>query len=341
MAERNYLIDFLRFAASSWVVLFHLNEGIPLVDNGYRSFAKLGYLGVPIFFVVSGYCIALAAQSSKNSIDFLTKRFFRIFPCYWLSLLIVLIGIGFYILLRGQNSLVVLPRSLKDVSATILLLTNPFSSVPTINWVYWSLTVEIFFYLAVALSLLLKSKNRNFFILGLSALSFFPRLFEIPGLFFLQQWPSFGIGLALYFLQIDKKISVMPLTILLLNSTNLIVGTHPAYYSIVSFLTLGAIAISIYWKDIPNNFFSKLGDYSYAVYLIHVPLGIYALGIFKTATIQVNVIYNVIYDLSMLTLCIGISTVIFKYLELPAIKFGKKVAKRLNKKRSSLITVQA
>ncbi|RYZ24393.1 MAG: acyltransferase, partial [Chitinophagaceae bacterium] len=299
----------------------------------------LGYLGVPIFFVVSGYCIALAANHSKNVSDFFVRRIFRIFPLYWFSLLVVLACVAFTIMNQGQNSLANIPKSYQNISATLLLLTSPFSSVKTINWVYWSLTVELFFYVVIASSLCFSKKIRGYFILFVSVLSCFPQLFQIPGLFFLQQWPSFGIGLALFGLQMDRS-KWLPSFLLLVNSANLLMGEQPSYYPIVSFIAFAIIAISIFLKDIPANGISKLGDFSYAVYLLHVPIGIYLFGKLKTVTVQSNLIYNVIYDLTMLAGLIVVSTVVYNYLELPGIKFGKKLAKRLQIKKT-FASVQA
>lgn len=80
--ERNYTIDLLRFFAATMVVFFYFNETVPFIDNYYRTIVKFGWLGVPVFFVISGYCILLTANTSKNGFDFLIRRLFRIFPSY-------------------------------------------------------------------------------------------------------------------------------------------------------------------------------------------------------------------------------------------------------------------
>ena len=187
MGERNYTIDFLRLIASSWVVIFHLNEPLEGVDNFYGNLSKLGSLGVPIFFVISGYCIALASHYSKSSLDFLVRRFFRIFPMYWASLLIVIVCVLLFTVLFGQNSITQLPKSPWDVTATLTLLTSPFSSVQTVNWVYWSLTEEIFFYLVIGLALCFQVRTRLCLLMLVSMLSFFPEMHNVPGLFFLRE----------------------------------------------------------------------------------------------------------------------------------------------------------
>jgi peptidoglycan/LPS O-acetylase OafA/YrhL len=339
--ERNHTIDLLRLIASSWVVLFHLNEPIPWVDNFYSDIYKMGALGVPIFFVVSGYCIALAAQNSKSSFDFLTRRLFRIFPMYWFSLLVVIICVIIYIVFFGQNSVTVLPHSIKDVSATLTLLTDPFSSIPTTNWVYWSLTVEIFFYLVVGITLLFNRTIQQFLLLTVSLLVFLPDLYTVRGFFFLKDWPVFGLGFALFSLHDKSKQDYFSWLLLMVNFFALYSLHRFDAYTITSLVAFVLIAASLFWADLGSNFFSRLGDYAYSVYLIHVPLGVYLLNHFKTPTVQKNVFFQSAYDIIVLIILLFISSLTFRFIELPGIQFGKKVAKKLNKKHSSLITVQA
>ena len=81
-------------------------------------------------------------------------------------------------------------------------------------------------------------------------------------------------------------------------------------------------------KPLKNNFFSSLGDYSYSMYLIHVPIGIYLLGFIKNIKIvQANIALNIIVDLSLLALIIFISRFTFELVELKSIGIGKRLSK--------------
>ncbi|WP_419788619.1 hypothetical protein [Mucilaginibacter sp. SP1R1] len=86
----------------------------------------------------------MASNQAKNAKHFIVRRILRIFPPYWFSIIIVGIVIICSIVTNGANSIAILPKSGKDILATITLLTTPFSSVPIINWVYWTLTFELF-----------------------------------------------------------------------------------------------------------------------------------------------------------------------------------------------------
>ncbi len=189
----------------TWVALFHFNETTEFQSNWYRHFFKIGYLGVPIFFVISGYCIALSANYTITAREFISRRFFKIFPTYWLSLLIVMLAVLFSLLVYGANSVATLPKSLMGVVATLTILTSPFSSTETVNWVYWSLTVEIFFYAIVAVGLLMKDKFRFYWIMLISILPFFFSHQTNGLLFFVKYWPAFLLGYSTYLFMIVQN----------------------------------------------------------------------------------------------------------------------------------------
>ncbi|RYE53878.1 MAG: acyltransferase, partial [Sphingobacteriales bacterium] len=106
MREDREFIYILRFLLASMVALFHFNQSNIPVDNWYRNVINFGWLGVPVFFVISGYYIAVSATNCKTARDFAVKRLFRIFPAYWISLIIVLIAAFFAIVKCVDHKLV-------------------------------------------------------------------------------------------------------------------------------------------------------------------------------------------------------------------------------------------
>src|SRR5579883_3352902 len=80
-------LDFLRAIAIVWVMLFH--ERSDPMPAFLRPIAGFGWMGVDLFFVLSGYLIASQllrpyVQGSRPSLrDFYLRRFFRIIPVYW------------------------------------------------------------------------------------------------------------------------------------------------------------------------------------------------------------------------------------------------------------------
>src|ERR1700712_4724969 len=82
-------IEFLRGIASAMVCFFHLSCGNPefLSDNNLlKRIGSIGWSGVEIFFVISGFVIPYAMYKKQYNINnffsFLRKRIIRIEPPY-------------------------------------------------------------------------------------------------------------------------------------------------------------------------------------------------------------------------------------------------------------------
>lgn len=148
----------LRFLAALHVVLFHMRvEG--LLPGGpwwYQNFASIGYTGVNLFFVLSGFILVYTyANVPANPRRFWQARFARIYPAYALSL--VLTAPFFFFAVRHLD-IPYLAWSKQHLEAacglTLGLLQSWFPQAAlTWNAVCWSLSVEAFFYLVIPLLL--------------------------------------------------------------------------------------------------------------------------------------------------------------------------------------------
>ncbi|MEM9922298.1 MAG: acyltransferase [Cyanobacteria bacterium P01_D01_bin.50] len=151
-------IDGLRGIAAFWVLLFHtdpdgrisqLTSALPtlLVDVLFR----LGSRGVAIFFVLSGFVMAYSLRNAKIDLNyfknFLIRRFVRLSPPYYASILIALAfafvasvakGVAFEPM--GQ------PLSFQRFFAHLFYVQDIFKLVH-IDDVYWTLCLEVQFYL--------------------------------------------------------------------------------------------------------------------------------------------------------------------------------------------------
>ena len=329
--KRNVVIDLLRFFAALFVVFFHLYGCGPKMNNWYFKIVCNGWTGVPIFFVISGYCVTLSAHKSKSSIDFIFRRFFRIFPLYWVSLLFSF----FFLIIRksiiGVNSIAHIPHTFLELIYNIFNLTLPFSKVEPINWVYWTLTVELFFYLMIYLSAIFNKKFNVYIIAIITIASFFNYLSLFQPLFFLEYWPAFGIGSALFLTQKNQgfqkifSILLLILNVVALFFANKSQGNVP--YIIVVLITVALIFFSEY-ITIKENFISKLGDYSYGVYLLHVPLGVYCIGSFKENLIKGNLLLRILIDIILYLITLFLSRYLYRWIEKPAVAFGNTVNKK-------------
>src|SRR5699024_7584332 len=92
--RRVEIVDYYSlFAALSGVALHYLYIG---VNNGkvdsiehepFAEIARWGYLGVDLFFVISGYAI-IASVEGKDAQQFAVGRALRLYPAFWVALII-------------------------------------------------------------------------------------------------------------------------------------------------------------------------------------------------------------------------------------------------------------
>jgi peptidoglycan/LPS O-acetylase OafA/YrhL len=155
--KKLYGLDHLRALAIFSVFLFHyaiLNGSTPL---WLASHSRFGWTGVDLFFVLSGFLISsqLFSQLKKGQSisikDFYLKRFFRIFPAFWVT-------IAIYFCVPFFHEKETLPPIWRFLTFTqnLGLDTNVYGTFSHA----WSLCVEEHFYLFLPLILiLLQSAN--------------------------------------------------------------------------------------------------------------------------------------------------------------------------------------
>jgi peptidoglycan/LPS O-acetylase OafA/YrhL len=114
------------------------------------GFIRAGYLGVPFFFVLSGFILANVYCSGSGPINkraFAVARFARIYPAFLAGLLLMLIGPYSHILqgyVQSGHGL----RAIFEPIATLLMLHSwTFGSYMSWNGPAWTLGCEAFFYL--------------------------------------------------------------------------------------------------------------------------------------------------------------------------------------------------
>lgn len=136
---RNKSIDFLRGVAVILVLFRHHWVGIDAIQH-------VGWVGVDLFFVLSGFLVSglLFAERAKfgdvHRGRFLIRRAFKIYPLFYLSLLITFaLGLGPHLGLRNDLMVWV---------SEVFFLQNYFYAI----WGHhWSLAVEEHFYFLIAL----------------------------------------------------------------------------------------------------------------------------------------------------------------------------------------------
>ena len=141
-----YGLDLLRFAAALSVVLFHLTWLTPGISLTF----PYGWVGVQIFFVISGVVIANSASSTSVR-KFIVSRARRLYPAAWIAAAIS--GVVLFWVPPSEYLSVGIYTAF-DATALVssVLLFGPYGLYSA----FWTLPVEVAFYAVVAVLLLVK-----------------------------------------------------------------------------------------------------------------------------------------------------------------------------------------
>ncbi len=137
-------IQSLRFVAALWAAIFHLDLvfGIKLDLPGWQQAARSGYAGVDLFFVISGYIMALTTATTdpggRQAARFLAHRFARIYSGWWPFFFIYL---AYFSTTRGIRTE---QRLISSLFLAPTLLPHHLLEVA------WTLSFELFFYCCTA-----------------------------------------------------------------------------------------------------------------------------------------------------------------------------------------------
>src|SRR5215510_12836736 len=161
-------IDALRGAAALGVVFYHaVEQGQKVVPNNLLQYpvrlvqlaSSFGYIGVFLFFVISGFCIHLqwarararGAEPEIRFISFWKRRIRRLYPPYIIALLL------FLLMAASTVGLSLTKSFFYDLGMHLLMLHNlDPKTCYTINGVFWTLAIEEQLYLAYFLLLFIR-----------------------------------------------------------------------------------------------------------------------------------------------------------------------------------------
>jgi peptidoglycan/LPS O-acetylase OafA/YrhL len=143
MQERIGFLDALRGIGALAVVISH---SLVLTQPAFRDFSArffdLGQFGVVLFLIVSGYIIPASIERSGSRREFWRKRFFRLFPLYWLTLLVIVMLAATGAAIPSED----FRQNLMLNSLLNLTMVQHWGYAPMAMGAYWTLSAEIAFY---------------------------------------------------------------------------------------------------------------------------------------------------------------------------------------------------
>jgi len=294
--------------------------------NFFSSMFQGGGAGVIVFFMISGYII-LHVINYENPVEFIIKRFFRIYPL--LILAIILEAILWYSL----NSQ---PINYSNILLQASLFGDFFNTPYSLAGVEWTLRVEIIFYLLMAVVSFFGLQNRGYTLLALflvvtiflKSLAPFPS--ELFVGYFTIYFPFLFLGSVIYLFE-QKKINLISLVLFVMfifqNYFNMIDEFQKAWLT-SNFALVGFILFIIIWlnKNKFNNIYLNkyvifASTLTYSVYLFHNYLWFFIAEYFKVEN-------KLIIFLILIIFCF----IVVQLIEKPMNKMGKVIAHKFNNK---------
>jgi exopolysaccharide production protein ExoZ len=157
MRNKFISIQYLRGLAAVLVLASHALL-YPLVEHDL-GFGRLGWLGVILFFVISGFIMVVVTGEGRfPAIDFLRRRFIRIVPMYWGA---TLLASGLALLVPQLFKTTVYDTGQLIMSLLFVPFYNPVSGgIHPLYKLGWTLNYEVFFYVSFALLAFLGAQAR-------------------------------------------------------------------------------------------------------------------------------------------------------------------------------------
>lgn len=292
---RLHEIDLLRIIAALAVVLYHYlfsgaagkltTVAYPEVDQ----IARYGYLGVDLFFVISGFVVLMSAWQRSPG-KFLISRIVRLYPAYWVAVtltavLTVLIGAPHFFVSAWQY-------------VTNMTMFNSLVNAQNVDVVYWTLWSELRFYAIVLVFTVIGMTRRRvltalwIWLAAIAVMEVLPagRIATIADLVVQSQFAHYFIaGMALFLLhRFGPSIEVVLIIVLsLANAVFRGIGFADAVaqrYTItldagvitgiivVIFVVMGLVATGV-TRPLARPGFALAGSLTYPLYLIHAYIG--------------------------------------------------------------------
>jgi peptidoglycan/LPS O-acetylase OafA/YrhL len=285
-------LDLLRLAAVFGVILFHYGFRGPTAFNithvalpELAWIGRYGFLGVPVFFVISGFVIAYSAEG-RTATTFAIARFSRIYPCFLFCMTLTFSALLAFGPPHFETTFVQWASNL-FIAATAL-------RQPYMDSAYWSLVVEITFYGWITTLLAAKVFPRRIdaIVLVWLCLSMVNELTAdhqvISRIFLTDHSGFFATGLLIYELYRGRRDLVLQCLLGLSVATALFQAVHNLRWlrdsdnvfddSIVATICLGSILLIIaatHIRRLPirSSVVFALGGVTYPLYLLHQQIG--------------------------------------------------------------------
>ena len=335
-------IELLRFFSAIAVVLWHyqtffkpyntfsaiqadVNKTIKPFYSILKYIYDYGYMGVPMFFTISGFVFAYVYLDKKEKTSgkkFFINRFARLYPLHFTTLIIVtLLQIASY---KFTDSFqIYLFNDIYHFFLHLFFISGwGFENGPSFNQPVFSVSLEIIIYALffITIPFLNKFGMKFIIILYLALL-----LIDKSGI--QRDWDDiesllnncarlFYSGIFVFYLcnKVQKKIYLIILSVVLLAVS--LMGNFKAFLFFPAILLLFAASENLISQKI-QKYFQFFGNLTYASYLLHMPINMAIVLIFGYFQVLDKIAVSYYFFILYFLLLILLSAICFKFFERP------------------------
>lgn len=249
-------LNIIRAIASLAVTIYHLGgKTVPILNYGW--------LGVEMFFILTGFVICWSLPQDFSVQDFpifIFKRLIRIEPPFFISILII---IPISILIFHNSSDINLQNIILH-----LFYINSYFHTNYLSPVYWTLGIEFQFYILIGLIFPIISRSTIGLVITLIIINLFSFNYPVTFPFISTYMPLFTLGILIYLYKMDK-LATLAFYFLFTITLWYIHYKMGVSTTVISCIT-GLIILFIRNSHPLIDFFSKI---SFSLYLTHDAIG--------------------------------------------------------------------
>ena len=148
-------LDALRGIAALAVIFFHYTYRLEEIFeiNIFQYHFAIGHYGVELFFVISGFVIFMTTAKIKSAKLFIWKRILRLYPTFLICMLLTYLATSLFEYEKFKVNPI-------ELLINFTMLPSLFD-VKAVDGVYWTLKVEVIFYLFIATLLFFKQLKNS------------------------------------------------------------------------------------------------------------------------------------------------------------------------------------
>ena len=329
------IINLLRGVAALGVCFFHLSQTFTkyldtnLMQN-LAYYGRYGKYGITIFFVISGFIIPFSLHKRNYKVaaffKFIKKRLIRLHPP-----LLAIIGIICVQEYVGTliNPASAFPYSLNQILLNSLLISQYFQEVDFIRSIFWTLAVELEYYILIGLIFsFVVSPKLHIRVIVISVLltsiliatSFFPSVNEANHL--LDYLPLFCLGISIFYYK--SNFIKSPYFLICICLFIGLISLNTLSFEKVLFAWIASFLIAFINLEKLPLLFSFLGSVSYSLYLIHTTVG--NLVIYYGSKLPLAGNSRLLILFLAISVAIACAYLIYILVEKPCMKYASKLS---------------